>query len=311
MSEIIHDLQISSLDSLEGLALSRRPAPCPAGVVEAGDPHIMEAVVLARKNGLVAPVLIGKEAAIKAVLADMNEQESDYQIVNAETPQESAMMAAQLVREGKIGMIIKGLIETADLMRAMLKKDTGILKPGSVVSSIALIETPKYHKLFAMTDMGINTFPDIDRKVGIIENAVHLMHRVGVDNPKVAVLSSVEKVNPKQQDTVEADQIKQMNLEGKITGCIIEGPISLDLAVKKEAAVVKGYTSPVAGDADILFVPNILAGNLLIKGIGIFGEMATADIVTGCEVPIVFGSRGGPIDAKYRSIALCALVSEI
>ena len=309
MSELNMTLNISHLSELEGLALASGSVPCPAAVVEAGDMHIMEAVVKARRSGLIAPIAIGREEDIRDVLKKLDEDEKYYTIEPAETPEQSAFRAAQLVRAGQARIIIKGLIETAVLMRQMINKETGILTPGRIVSSVAVIESPKYHKLFAMTDMGINTFPDVERKVGIINNAVAIMHAVGVETPKVAVLSSIERVNPKQIDTVEAAEIKAMNERGEIKGCLVEGPIALDLAVRKDAAEIKKYESPVAGDADVLVVPNILCANMLIKGIGIFGEMDTADIVVGCDVPIVFGSRGGPVEAKYNSIALCVLAS--
>lgn len=300
-------MKITNLSQLVDLAKAKKLARR-AAVVAAHEPHIMEAVVMAKKDGLIKPVLIGDEVAIAKILADYQENKDEYEIIASSSNDESVAIAIGLVKEKKIDFIIKGIIETADLMRQMLKKETGICASG-MVSSVGLLEIAKYHKLCAMTDMGINMFPDLDKKVAIIENAVSLMHRIGVENPKVAVLSAVEKVNPKMPDTLDADQIKQLNLAGKITGCVIEGPISLDLAVSKEAAVVKKYESPVAGDADILMVPDIVSGNLLVKGIGLFGDMKTADTVLGCQVPIVFGSRGGPIDSKYRSIALSSLIS--
>ena len=161
-----------------------------------------------------------------------------------------------------------------------------------------------------MADVGITIYPDLEKKVKILNNCVWMMHRIGVEQPKVALLSAVEKVNPKMPDTVDGDAIKQMYLDDRISGCIVEGPISFDLAIDKEAAAIKNYTSPVAGDADVLIVPDMVSGNLLIKGMGFFGQMQTADLIVGLEVPVVFGSRGGPVEGKLRSIALAVLVSE-
>jgi phosphotransacetylase len=172
------------------------------------------------------------------------------------------------------------------------------------------MQSPLYHKIFALADVGITMYPDVDKKVKIMKNCVWMMNRIGVAEPKVALLSAVEKVNPKMQDTVDNDSIKQMYLSGKISGCIVEGPLSLDLAIDKSAAAVKNYSSPVAGDADILIVPDMISGNLLIKGIGFFGQMMSADLIVGLEVPVIFGSRGGPVEGKLRSIALAVLVSE-
>ncbi|MDR1589798.1 MAG: phosphate butyryltransferase [Oscillospiraceae bacterium] len=299
---------LTRLAQLDALALEKAPARR-AVVVASHEEHILKAASLSRKKGIVSPVLIGNAKKTEELLRGLGESPGDYAIVPCDGDAECVEVAVELVKKREADFIIKGLIETADLMRPLLNKEKGIVKPGACVSSIALIESAKYHKLFAMTDMGINTFPDLERKKQIINNAVWFMRRMGAEKPKVAVLSSVEHVNPKQEDTVEADALKKLCLSGDIPDCIVEGPISLDLAVKKETAAVKRYDSPVAGDADILMVPNILAGNLLIKGMGIFGDISTADAVLGFDVPVVFGSRGGPVEAKCLSIALCALIS--
>ncbi|MDR2357350.1 MAG: phosphate butyryltransferase [Oscillospiraceae bacterium] len=299
---------LNHLSGLDSLALKKAPARR-AAVVAAHEEHILKAAALSRRKGVVSPILIGNRQKTEKILRELGETPGDYDIVPCDDGTRCVEAAVDLVKKRKAAFIIKGIIETAELMRPLLNKETGILKPGACVSSIALVESAKYHKLFAMTDMGINTFPDLERKKQIIGNAVRFMRRMGVDNPKVAVLSSAERVNPKQEDTVEADALKKLCESGNIPDCVVEGPISLDLAVKKDAAAVKRYDSPVAGDADILVVPNILAGNLLIKGMGIFGDISTADAVLGFDVPVVFGSRGGPVEAKCLSIALCSLIA--
>lgn len=279
----------------------------PAAVVAANDSHILEAVIMAKNDGVIDPWLIGPAEGIKQLLAEAGEPEEDYVIVDVADEDGCAVKAMELVHEGAVKMIIKGLLETAQLMRRALTSNGGIRK--GIVSTVGVFEFAKYHKLLALTDMGINTFPDVDRKQGIIQNAVDFMRKLGVECPKVAVLSSTEHVNEKQADTVEAGELKRRNQEGLITDCIVEGPISFDLAIFPGAAAIKKYESPVAGDADILLFPDILAGNIAVKAMGFFGEPDNADIVLGCEVPIVFGSRGGPIEGKYMSIALSALVA--
>jgi phosphate butyryltransferase len=280
-----------------------------AAVVAAHEPHILEAVIRASQEGLIKATLIGDTVAIQDILSDAGENLADYTLVEASDNPDAVVKAIELVRAGSIDFLIKGIIETADLMRGLVNKETGIVKPGAIVSPVALIQSPKYPKIFALSDVGINTFPDQDKKVKILKNAVWLMQRIGVEEPKVALLGAVEKINPKMQDTVDANAIKQLYLNGDLTGCIVEGPISLDLAISKESAAVKKYTSPVAGEADVLIVPDIVSGNLLIKGMGFFGDIQTADVVVGLEVPLVFGSRGGPAEGKFRSIALATLVS--
>lgn len=275
-----------------------------AGIVAAADSHIMEAVVDARRDGIIAPVLLGDEARIKEILADFGENEADYEIVDVPDNETAVAEAIRLVKEGKLDILVKGLLETAVLMKQMVARETGIRK--GLVSVCGVFEFNKYHKLLGMTDMGINMFPNVDQKQQIIENAVGLLHGIGIEEPKVAVLSSVEKVNPKQPDTLEAAELKERNQKGEIAGCVVEGPISLDLALQAESAKIKGYESPVAGDADILVFPDIVVGNIAGKGMGFFGDAQSMDVILGLEVPVVFGSRGGPARGKYNSMCLAA-----
>jgi phosphotransacetylase len=191
-------------------------------------------------------------------------------------------------------------------MKAIVAKENGLVPQGRKLSLIGFYETPKYHKLFAVSDMGLNTYPDLAGKRLIIENAVQLLHALGIENPKVAVLSSVEKVNPKMPDAVDGAQLKLMNARGEITGCTVEGPISFDLATSREAAAIKGYDSPVAGDADLLIVPDIAAGNILVKCLTGFCGALTAGAVLGARVPVILTSRSAEAADKYYSIALAA-----
>ncbi|MCL2124550.1 MAG: phosphate acyltransferase [Oscillospiraceae bacterium] len=176
----------------------------------------------------------------------------------------------------------------------------------ATLSLAGLFKPRKYHKMLAISDIGLNTYPDANAKKAIIENAVKMLKTLGIENPKVAVLSAVEKVNPKMPETIDADALKQMNRRGEITGCIIEGPISFDLATDPSAAAIKGYSSPVAGDADLLIVPDFVSGNILVKSLTQFAGTQTAGAVLGAKVPIVFTSRSADASDKYNSIALAA-----
>jgi phosphate butyryltransferase len=280
-----------------------------AALVASHDSHALEAVISARREGLIEATLIGDSLLTADYLAQAGEQVDDYRLIDCPDNATSALKAIELVKAGELDFIIKGLIETAELMKPLVNKETGLVKVGAIVCPVALIQSPRYHKVFALADVGINLHPDQDKMIKIIDNAVWLLKRIGVELPKVALLSAAEKVNPKLPDSLQAEAIKQLNDADEITGCIIEGPISLDLAIDKQAAAIKNYQSPVAGDADALIVPDIVSGNLLIKGMGFFGDIITADVVLGLEVPLVFGSRGGPAEGKLRSIALAALVS--
>ena len=212
----------------------------PAAVSGAADLHVIEPVLKGKQDGYIRPVLIGDEAKITEILRQCGEDPRDgYEIVDAKDDAKICAATVRLIKEKKAKMVIKGLIETGTLLSALLNDDTGIGKT-DCVSACGLLELEKYHKLIAFSDPGVNTFPDLTRKAGIIRNGVSMLHAIGVETPKVAVLSSIEKVNPKQPDTVEADQLKQMNQRGEISGCIVEGPISLDLPFRRSRPRSKG-----------------------------------------------------------------------
>jgi len=275
-------------------------------VVCAHDEHTLESIVHAKKDGLIEPVLVGKEDAIKDILMSLNENPESYIIINRSEIDECAETAIELVNENKANAIMKGKLETGQLMKSILKKEHGLIGD-RILSLIGFYETDKYHKLFAVSDMGLNTYPDVEKKKKILENAVSMIKCFGVETPKVAVLASVEKVNPKMPEAVDAAQLKKWNEEGEIKGCIVEGPISFDLATSREAAEIKGYRSEVAGDADLLLVPDITSGNILVKCLTGFAGAKTAGLVIGAKVPIILTSRSAEASDKYYSIALAAL----
>ncbi len=274
-------------------------------VAEAHDDHTLESVVKATEEGIIIPLLIGNAEKIKEMLIHYGAEPAKFEIIASTGIDESLRKAVELIHSGRATAIMKGKLETGQFMKAIVTKENGLLIGGKL-SLLGFYETPKYHKIFAISDMGLNTYPDLEGKKVIVENAVKLLHSIGFDNPKVAILSSVEKVNPKMPDAVDADALKTMNINGDITGCIIEGPISFDLATSKEAAVIKGYISPVAGDADLLIVPDITAGNILAKCLTGFSDATTAGTVLGAKVPVILTSRSAEASDKYYSIALAA-----
>jgi phosphotransacetylase len=280
------------------------------GVIAAQDEHTLDAVVLAAKDGLVEPVLLGRKSEIAVLLEHLNNKPGDFEIIDIEEPEECAKSAALLVRSGQLDCLIKGKIETGAMMKALVNKEYGI-RDSETMSHISFYESPFYHKLFASTDGALLTYPTLEQKKGEIDNAVKAFHRLGVPEPKVAVLAAVDSVNPKMKESVEAAELKAMWQEGKITGCIVEGPISYDLALSKEAAEIKGYQSPVAGDADILVLPDIMSGNLLLKALSVTGDAKFAGTVIGARVPIVITSRSMPMRDKYLSIVLNAVIGKL
>ncbi len=276
-----------------------------AAVVAAQDEHTLQAVFKARKDNIAEPVLIGNKSKIKEILSNLKEDLDDSSIIDVEDDASAAAKAVELVNSNKADFIMKGKIQTADLLKAVVNKEKG-LRTGKVMSHFVINEIPNYHKLIVTTDGGMMMYPNVDEKKQIIENAVNTLIDMGYEKPKVAVLAAVEKVNPKMPESVDAGLLKEMNQKGEIKNCIVEGPISYDLTMSKESAEIKGYSSPVVGDADVLIVPNITAGNILGKALVFSAGGKMAGFIVGAKVPIVLTSRGASAEEKYLSLVLSA-----
>lgn len=273
-------------------------------VAAAHDAHTMEAVMLAERRGLITPILIGDAAEIRRLRAGRGPDTAE--VIDLPDGEAAARKAAELARSGNADCIMKGMLETGVFMRAMVNRETGIRKRDTM-SLVAFMDAPAYHKVFAVTDVGLLTYPTLEQKKAEILNAAEAFHALGVENPKVAVLASVEKYNPKMPETADAVQLKEWNMSGELAGCVVEGPISFDLATDPSAAAVKGYSSPVAGDADILLVPDITSGNILAKCLTGMAGAVTCGIVMGARVPLVLTSRSAAVEDKYMAIVLSAL----
>lgn len=278
-------------------------------VVAAQDEHTLQAVFKARENNIAEPLLIGDKTKIRELLGRMNVSLDDSAIIDAEDEGAAARKAVELIHEKKADFIMKGKIQTADLLKAVVNREKG-LRTGNAMSLIAFKEIPGYHKLLAITDGGMMMYPDVNEKKQILENAVNTLIAMGYDKPKIAVLSAVENVNPKMPESVDAASLKEMNRSGEIRNCIVEGPISYDLIMSRESAEIKGYESPVTGDADIILVPNISVGNALGKSLVYSAGAKMAGIVVGAKVPIVLTSRGSSAEEKYLSLVLSASAVE-
>lgn len=274
-------------------------------VVCAHDAHTLEAVVRAEREGLIDSVLLGNADQIKTILFELGHVKPDDAIIETASDKEAAVKAVEQVREGKVDFLMKGKLQTADLLKAVVDKEKG-LRTGRVISHLAFNELPNYHKLLVITDGGMMMYPNLEQKKQIIENGVDILRAMGVEEPKVAVLAAVEKVNPKMPETVDADALKNMNRSGELKHCYVEGPISYDLTMNKESAIIKGYESPVTGDVDLLIVPNITVGNILGKALVYSAESKMAGFIVGAKVPIVLTSRGATSEEKYLSLVLCA-----
>lgn len=276
-------------------------------VAAAGDAHTLEAIMLACDQGVAAPVLVGDKAIITRILAEMGKSVPDEDIYDVVDPTEAVAKAVELVRNGKADFLMKGKLETAALLKGVVNPETGLGK-GNLMSALFIAEIPGYHKLVSVVDGGMLTYPTLEQKKELIKNTVSAMRSIGCDCPKVGVLACIEKVNPKMPETVEAAALKQMNMDGEITNCIVEGPISYDCAMSRECAAQKGFESPVAGDCDILIAPNIHAANILSKALTVTCHAGSAGCIVGAKCPVVISSRGSSPEEKCMSIILAAAV---
>lgn len=283
--------------------LRAQPVRRKVAVVMAQDEHTLEAVLRAYRDGLVEPILIGSETGIREVLKKLGAENENLRIIPIDDAVAAAEEACRMAKAGEIDCIMKGKLETGTLMKVLVNREKGI-RNSEVMSLMAVMESPGYHKIFAISDPALLTYPTKEQKKGAIANCVSAFKKLGIENPKVAIIAAVEKVNPKMPETVEAAEIKDEGVEG----AVIEGPISLDLAMEAESAKIKGYDSPVAGDADLLVMPDIVASNVTAKSITVLGGGRTGGTVLGALVPVLLVSRAATADDKYMSIVVSALV---
>lgn len=279
-------------------------------VAVAQDQPVLEAIMDAQKNGIVDAILVGDEAKIKEVASKIGMDLAKFEIVHESNPIKAAIKAVELVSTGKADMLMKGLIDTANFLRAVLNKEVG-LRTGKLMSHVGVFEIPKFDRLILLTDAAFNMYPELKDKVDIINNAVVVAKALGIETPKVAPICAVEVVNPNMQATLDASILTKMNDRGQIKGCIIDGPLALDNALSEEAAAHKGICSPVAGKADILLMPNIEAGNIMYKTLTYTTDCKSGALLVGTSAPVVLTSRADSHETKMNAIALAALVATL
>jgi len=276
-------------------------------VAAAHDDAVIQAVAEARRQGIAQAVLVGDAEKINTMLTELGENPADYEIVAAADDVECAEKAVACVVEGRAGFLMKGLLGTATLMRAVLNKEHG-LRTGRLISHVMLYE-PRGHKMMALTDGGMNTFPDLEKKAGILENAAMVMKALGYETINTACICGAEVVDPKISSMVDAQALTEMTERWAPYNMNVYGPVGLDLAVSKEACHHKKYTAVGGGEADILLVPTYEVGNGIGKAMSLFGEAKNAGIIVGAKVPIVLVSRSDSAETKLASIALGAVVA--
>lgn len=296
------------INSIEGILQAAKGGTTGIiSVAAAHDQPVIEAVVAARKEGIAIPLLVGHVEEIEAMLRDEGENPADYEIIAGDTDADCAAKAVALCAEGKANFLMKGILGTADLMRAVFNKEGG-LRTSHLTTHCMLYELDSYDKMLVLTDGGVNTFPDFDKKVEILENAAMVLQALGYETINAACICGAEQVNPKIQSTVDADALSKMDRWQKYNMNVF-GPAALDLAVSKEACHHKHFTAPGAGEADILLVPNYEVGNGIGKAMTMFANSRNAGIILGAKVPIVLVSRADSADSKLASIALGSVLA--
>ena len=289
----------------EQFLLSMRPDKMrTVSVANATDANVLSSLQTAHKMGFVNAILCGDEKEIKSVADENNIDISMFEIVHCDDELASANMAVSLIRDGRADILMKGLIHTADILRAVLNRETGIRSNG-ILSHVSVLYSPKLQRRLFLTDIAMVMYPDLDKKIQLVKNAVSLACHMGVQKPLVAPLCAVETLNPAMQATVDADTLQKMNTNGEISDCVISGPISFDIAVSRNAARIKQYAGPIQGDADILLFDNIEAGNNTIKAMVQFGDWIFGGVIIGANAPVIVNSRSDSDISKLFSIA-CA-----
>lgn len=292
---------VKTFSDLLNLAQQKEPKKLSVAVAE--DKEVLRAVKKAKELNIIKPILVGNKEKIEEISHEISFDLEDIEIIDEKDGQMAARKATELVSSGQADILMKGLIDTSIIMKQVLDKEIG-LRTENIISHVAVFDVDTYHKLIFVTDAAMNINPDLEQKKDIMLNAVELAHSMGIDKPKVAAIAAKEKVSTKMEATVHAQELANMNRNGEIEGCIVDGPFALDNAISKKAAETKGIKSEVAGDADILLMPYIEAGNVLYKALTFFANSKSAGIILGAKAPIVLTSRADNEESKLYSIVL-------
>lgn len=278
-------------------------APISMAIAHPCDEISLKGAVEAAERGLIDPVLIGPRAKIERLADEYRLEVSRYRIVDVAHSHEAAARAVALCRSGETAALMKGSLHTDELMHEVAMRDTG-LRTSRRISHVFIMDVPSYPRTLLITDAAINIYPTLEDKADILQNAIELAHVLGIEQPKVAILSAVETVYPKIASTIEAAALCKMADRGQITGGILDGPLAFDNAISEEAARIKKISSPVAGRADILLVPDLEAGNMLAKQLAYLADAEAAGVVLGARVPVVLTSRADSAKARLASCAI-------
>jgi phosphate butyryltransferase len=274
-------------------------------VAAAADKPVLLALKEAMKNKIVIPILVGNTEGINKIAKEIGLDLEGIKIIDESNPNIAAVKAVEEIRKGNADILMKGLVSSGAFLKAILNKENGLRKSGTL-SHVAFFESPYYHKLIGLSDAALNVEPEFNEKVAILNNGVEAFNKLGIKEPKVAVIGAVESVNPKMQPSIDASLMTMMNKRNQITNCIVDGPLALDNAVSAEAAKHKGIESPVAGDVDFILCPDIYSANIMYKTLNFMGGATSAAVIMGATVPVVLTSRSDTDQSKLMSIALAA-----
>ncbi len=292
----------------EMISEARRVGPVRIAVAGAHDPEVLRAVAQAQREGMVDATLAGDWPAIEAYAAQVGVDLAGATLFHEPEPAQAARHVVDLVREGKADVVVKGQIKTADLLSVALNRHIGIRGRG-LLSHVGIFELPGMDRLIYLSDSGVVVYPDVYQKLEIINNVVQVAHLFGVVEPRVAILAASERVHPRIPASIDALALAKMAGQGWVEGAVVDGPLALDLAISQRAARVAECESAVAGQADVLIVPNVEAGNIVAKGLLYFAHARMAGLVVGARVPIVISSRADSAETRYLSLAMAVLLA--
>ena len=273
------------------------------------DAHSLCAIVDAAKQEIIRPILVGDKEKTTGLAEILNLDISKFELIQADNPEDAVDLSVRMVHDKKADVLMKGKVGTSAMLRAVLNKEFG-LRIGNLLSHFAYFEVETYHKLIAVTDVAMNIAPNLTEKISILNNSVRVLNNLGIQTPKVAVLGAVEKVNTEMDATLDAALLSKMNQRDQILNCIVDGPLAFDNAVSVESAKHKEIKSEVAGDTDLLLMPDIEVGNVLYKSLVFFAKAKVASMIVGASVPIVLTSRSDSEQAKFDSILLAAVAAK-
>lgn len=294
---------------LDELVAAVKGMPTQKIVVANGhDPHTIHATCRAAEEKLVDVVLVADSEKVKSLADEHKLDTSSMEIIDNRDTKEAGRIAVDMVKNGKADILMKGLMPSDLYMRLILDKENGLLPKGNVLSHVAVMEAPGYPKLLFVSDVAVIPQPDLSQKVQILKYTIEIAHKFGIEEPKAAILAATEKVSDRMPATLDAATIAKMASRGQIKGAIVDGPLAMDIAVDKESCEIKGFESPVGGDADILIFPNIEAGNIFFKTLTKLSGGSLAALVVGTTAPCILTSRADSEDSKFYSIAMAAIM---